>query len=405
MQVQLVVTNKKQEGHIIPVNVPSFKIGRAEGCHLQSSSSSVSPLHCVIDTHDGAVSILDLGSENGTYVNGNRISSPQGLQNGDKITVGKHSFLIVIAISPGTYTLEPQAKPESEPELTFDVMYEGQQMSVSKDRLFRLAQNGAIAPDDLITIAGTKVFADSIKGIVFGKKPSKESPPPAAVAEPEPYTFPGFGGSKSDPFNVNKEPTFQIVRPNRAHKSVMSEIGEALGSSLEQVSTPEGKSFFLRSLKPLGYTLGVVCFLAVFWFYITSEKKNTYGAVYLEGTLTLDGAPVAGADVILNPRDENGMTAGGITDKRGRFRVTTGLAALGSGARPGKYDVTFYKVQMEAGSPSAEEQNQLPAVTYLVPQKYESPATSGLEPIIVDTDKAKNKFKFALVSDGQMGDL
>ena len=398
MQVQLVVANTKHKGHIVPVNVPSFKIGRAEGCHLQSSSSSVSPLHCVIDTHEGTVMIQDLGSESGTYVNGNRISAPQVLQNGDRITLGKHSFLVTITATSGGSVSEPP----SEPELMFEIRYEGQQVSISKERLFRLAQNGAIAPDDLVSIAGTKVFADSINGIVFGKKPSKEPPPSVTVPKPEPYTVPDFGGSKSDPFNLKNEPTIRVVRPNRAQKSVMSEIGEALGSSLDQVSTPEGKSLVFRSLKPVGYTLGVVCFLACFWFYMNSEKKNTYGAVYLEGTLTLDGEPVAGVDVILNPLDENGVPAGGITDKRGKFRVTTGLATMGSGAKPGKYDVTFYKVKTEDSVASIGELwDQQSAATYLIPQKYESPTTSGLDPIIVDANRAKNKFIFALHSDGQ----
>jgi len=100
MQVQLIIANKSQKGQVLPVNVPEFKIGRAEECHLRSNSSRISRLHCVISTQENTVTVADLGSENGTFVNGERIGSPQELNDGDLLTAGRHSFTVSIQAGP-----------------------------------------------------------------------------------------------------------------------------------------------------------------------------------------------------------------------------------------------------------------------------------------------------------------
>jgi hypothetical protein len=132
-------------------------------------------------------------------------------------------------------------------------------------------------------------------------------------------------------------------------------------------------------------------------------NKNPFGTVYVEGMVTLDGVPVSGINVTLNPVGGDGLSGGGITDETGKFMVTSGGAPIDSGAKPGQYNVTFYKVQMEGGELSMEEfqkkyGNRMPPMKHLVPQKYGDPNTSGIAPITVDTDKNKNKFTFELLS-------
>jgi len=104
MQVQLLVANKSQKGEVIPVSVPAFRIGRAKDCQLRSNSSKISRRHCVINTHDDTVTVLDLGSENGTYINGKRIASLQELKDGDELKVGRHSFVLSIKTGVGNAT-------------------------------------------------------------------------------------------------------------------------------------------------------------------------------------------------------------------------------------------------------------------------------------------------------------
>jgi DNA-binding NtrC family response regulator/pSer/pThr/pTyr-binding forkhead associated (FHA) protein len=62
-------------------------IGRAETAHLQLRDSSVSRAHAKIVVSGGAAQIADLGSQNGTRVNGERLAGARALANGDVITV------------------------------------------------------------------------------------------------------------------------------------------------------------------------------------------------------------------------------------------------------------------------------------------------------------------------------
>ena len=55
--------------------------------------NSVSRRHARILVADGVATIEDLGSRNGTHVNGERIEKPTKLGNGDKIKIGAASLV------------------------------------------------------------------------------------------------------------------------------------------------------------------------------------------------------------------------------------------------------------------------------------------------------------------------
>ena len=48
-------------------------VGRGEDCDLRIEHKSVSKIHCVIVKTDGVLLLRDLGSTNGTRVNGQRV--------------------------------------------------------------------------------------------------------------------------------------------------------------------------------------------------------------------------------------------------------------------------------------------------------------------------------------------
>src|SRR4051794_22898551 len=54
-------------------------IGRAPEAAVRVRSASVSRSHARVHSRDGEVSVSDLGSHNGTYVNGERILAPRRL--------------------------------------------------------------------------------------------------------------------------------------------------------------------------------------------------------------------------------------------------------------------------------------------------------------------------------------
>ncbi len=71
-------------------------IGRGEDCDLRPRTGLISRHHCVINVTDSQVLVKDLGSKNGTYVNGNRIETEQGLQASDTVSIGPLKFEVLI---------------------------------------------------------------------------------------------------------------------------------------------------------------------------------------------------------------------------------------------------------------------------------------------------------------------
>lgn len=63
-------------------------IGRHDDCVIRIRSSQVSRRHCEVFEADGSLIVRDLGSSNGTFVNGDRIEAPRVLHPGDALTIG-----------------------------------------------------------------------------------------------------------------------------------------------------------------------------------------------------------------------------------------------------------------------------------------------------------------------------
>lgn len=80
-------------GDPIPLLKTTLVIGRARAPDIVLRFPNVSGSHCELCVVEGYWFIKDLGSSNGTKVNGSRISE-QRVAPGDKISIAKHVFEI-----------------------------------------------------------------------------------------------------------------------------------------------------------------------------------------------------------------------------------------------------------------------------------------------------------------------
>ena len=72
---------------------PELTIGRATGCQVSLPDDTfASTLHARVFARDGRMYVEDLGSTNGTFLNGMRVAAPAVLQPGDQLQVG-HTVL------------------------------------------------------------------------------------------------------------------------------------------------------------------------------------------------------------------------------------------------------------------------------------------------------------------------
>ncbi len=90
MVAKLVVASGKSAGRSIAIKRNKLLIGRAEECDVRPLSEEVSRRHCAVTVGPADVWVEDLGSRNGTFVNGTKIEAKTRtkVSDGDLIRVG-----------------------------------------------------------------------------------------------------------------------------------------------------------------------------------------------------------------------------------------------------------------------------------------------------------------------------
>ena len=109
LTAHLIVRGGKHEGRTIPLPAGRFLIGREQDCDLRPSSDLISRHHCVFHVDQYSVRLRDLGSTNGTEVNGSRLVGEKVLEAGDRVKVGKLDFELVV--TKGEEQQAPSADP------------------------------------------------------------------------------------------------------------------------------------------------------------------------------------------------------------------------------------------------------------------------------------------------------
>lgn len=87
-------------------------IGRGEDSVITVEEAGVSRRHALLEHHEGVPRLVDLGSTNGTFVNGQRIDTFD-LKSGDKIQIGSAIFDVMV----GKVEEEQKVKERTDPEL------------------------------------------------------------------------------------------------------------------------------------------------------------------------------------------------------------------------------------------------------------------------------------------------
>ncbi len=116
MSVKLTVIQGKPAGKSLSFAAGEYFIGRGAECHIRPNSDWVSRQHCLLRVTDKAAFLKDLGSRNGTLVNGVLIGGEQQLNHGDQVQFGPLVFEVRFDESTETIPIDEvfQAEPREE---------------------------------------------------------------------------------------------------------------------------------------------------------------------------------------------------------------------------------------------------------------------------------------------------
>ncbi len=106
-QVSLVVLDGGISGSEYSIEEPRVVLGRGPEADLCVDDRAMSKEHAVLEFSDHGYRVRDLGSMNGTLLNGSEVRVAE-LKHGDRLQLGEHVFQFVLEKkrrSPKTYVL------------------------------------------------------------------------------------------------------------------------------------------------------------------------------------------------------------------------------------------------------------------------------------------------------------
>src|SRR3954468_1871396 len=90
--MKLIIEDDEGRKTVVPLVRDEITIGRQEGNTIRLTERNVSRRHARLLKENGHVLIEDLGSYNGVRVNGDKISGPTRIKEGDLVEIGDYDL-------------------------------------------------------------------------------------------------------------------------------------------------------------------------------------------------------------------------------------------------------------------------------------------------------------------------
>ncbi|HLY81902.1 MAG TPA: FHA domain-containing protein [Acidimicrobiales bacterium] len=91
---RLLIESDANERSQVTLKRDEYRIGRGDDCYVRLTERNVSRRHARFVRHGPAFLVEDLGSYNGTYLNGARLILPAPVSHGDLVQIGDYCLLV-----------------------------------------------------------------------------------------------------------------------------------------------------------------------------------------------------------------------------------------------------------------------------------------------------------------------
>ncbi len=112
-EFQFIMRSGPTPGKIFPLEGEEISVGRENSNTIAINDAEVSRRHARLEKRGSAYVIQDLGSTNGTFVNGVRISGMQVLNSGDEVSFGENIVLMYEAVVDPNATMISSKPPKT----------------------------------------------------------------------------------------------------------------------------------------------------------------------------------------------------------------------------------------------------------------------------------------------------
>ena len=93
-QYQLTMRSGPNPGTVFALEIDQIGIGRDSANEISVNDAEVSRRHARLTFQGGKYVLEDMGSTNGTFVNGQRLSGPRVLKSGEVISLGEQIVFV-----------------------------------------------------------------------------------------------------------------------------------------------------------------------------------------------------------------------------------------------------------------------------------------------------------------------
>lgn len=100
MEIRLVYQKGRSASQVLRLARDETVIGRQSGSDIRIPSGEVSRRHCVLRKEDGVLTVEDLQSVNGTFVNGEPVVAKEVIRPGDRLQIGPVTFVVEYEWTP-----------------------------------------------------------------------------------------------------------------------------------------------------------------------------------------------------------------------------------------------------------------------------------------------------------------
>ena len=211
------------------LTLPVIKVGKLSSSHLRLDDKNVSRMHALIEvTGPGDVSIIDLSSTTGTFVNGQKVNKAK-LQSGDSVVIGETRIEVTIGGAEEDDDIPTRVQP---------------QISDAAEAVIASTPRPAAPPPPAAAMmAAPPPVPSAPPPASFGAPPAPRAPvpPPTGAAVPAPFGMYNAPAQAAPTFGASGFMADQIDVPGSRSVEVAAMLGTSVVSVKHAINPRGGK--------------------------------------------------------------------------------------------------------------------------------------------------------------------